>query len=205
MQKECPSKKFTPPSSQGGTPKAGAQKPPTTPSSSTTTTKTVRIEEKPESVEVNAPAGSEGNTVGSDLRDVLADVGRVLKSMSATTLKKLGVAKSNEVATPRCAAVQQKAMLDATEEDAMGSSGLLDTGASHAMRPATSEEYDVAQPVKVTLAGEDEKILRQNPQCTILVQEEETKVQPIVPLGALIEGLGYTLHWSPQQTSPYSP
>ena len=199
MQKECPSKKFTPPSSQGGTPKAGAQKPPTTPSSSTTTTKTVRIEEKPESVEVNAPAGSEGNTVGSDLRDVLADVGRVLKSMSATTLKKLGVAKSNEVATPRCAAVQQKAMLDATEEDAMGSSGLLDTGASHAMRPATSEEYDVAQPVKVTLAGEDEKILRQNPQGTILVQEEETKVQPIVPLGALIEGLGYTLHWSPSK------
>ena len=30
-----------------------------------------------------------------------------------------------------------------------------------------------------------------------MIQEESGQVQPIVPLGVLIENLGYTLHWSP--------
>ena len=64
------------------------------------------------------------------------------------------------------------------------------------MRQAQPEEYGCAVPVKVTLAGEDEKILKQNMRGTILIQEEH-KVQPIVPLGALIEELGYSLHWTP--------
>ena len=162
-QKDCPSKKFTPPSSNGNTPKAGPEKPQHQPqSTSSTTTKTVRIEEKPEVSEVNTQAGADGNAVGSDLREVLADVGRVLKSMTATTMKRLGISRK-ELSTPRCAV----------------------------MRPNEETEE------KDTLAGEDENILRQNMQGTILVQEEDNKVQPIVPLGALIEGLGYTLHWSP--------
>ena len=66
------------------------------------------------------------------------------------------------------------------------------------MRPAKEDEYQRGEPVQVTLAGEDVRVLRQNQQGTILVQEENAQVQPIVPLGAVIENLGYTLHWSPR-------
>ena len=66
------------------------------------------------------------------------------------------------------------------------------------MRPAGQEEYFDGQPVQVTLAGEDVRVLRQNDEGTILVQEENAVIQPIVPLGAVIENLGYTLHWTPK-------
>ena len=75
--------------------------------------------------------------------------------------------------------------------------GLLDSGASHPMRSATSVEYSGGSPVSVTLAGEGVRVLRQNDQGTILVEKEQGQVQPIVPLGALIQDLGYTLHWGP--------
>ena len=74
----------------------------------------------------------------------------------------------------------------------------MDSGASHPMRPAKEDEYQRGEPVQVTLAGEDVRVLRQNQQGTILVQEENAQVQPIVPLGAVIENLGYTLLWSPR-------
>ena len=75
--------------------------------------------------------------------------------------------------------------------------GLLDSGASHPMRSATSVEYSGGSPVSVTLAGEGVRVLRQNDQGTILVEKEQGQVQPIVPRGALIQDLGYTLHWGP--------
>ena len=53
--------------------------------------------------------------------------------------------------------------------------GLLDSGASNAMRPADPEEYRNGIPVKVTLAGEEERILRQNRQGTVLVEEENVE------------------------------
>ena len=195
MQKECPSRKGTPPGSLGGTPKSGSEKPvQASSSSSTTTTKAVRIDEVPEVNEIAERGSAEPSISSNDLRDVLADVGRVLKSMTATTLKKMEVKVKEAVATADNLLCGAAPRLEGGEE---GSTGLLDTGASHAMRTATRAEYTDATPVKVTLAGEDEKILRQNDRGTILVQEEEGRVQPIVPLGALIEGLGYTLHWSP--------
>ncbi|OLQ13572.1 Copia protein [Symbiodinium microadriaticum] len=195
MQKECPSRKGTPPGSLGGTPKSGSEKPvQASSSSSTTTTKAVRIDEVPEVNEIRERGNAEPSISSNDLRDVLADVGRVLKSMTATTLKKMEVKVKEVVAATDHLLGGEASRLEGSQE---GPTGLLDTGASHAMRTATRAEYTDATPVKVTLAGEDEKILRQNDRGTILVQEEEGKVQPIVPLGALIEGLGYTLHWSP--------
>ncbi|CAE7943851.1 GIP [Symbiodinium sp. KB8] len=207
MQKECPNnlKKYTPPTSNGSTPKHGSERPQAAPtSSSTTTTKTVRIDDQPEAVDPQ-PRGGEATLSGGELRDVLADVGRVLKSMTATSLKKVSVSDQempplrveNEVEI----SVEEDANVKAAnyrggKGEESGPNGLLDSGASHAMRQAQPEEYGCAVPVKVTLAGEDEKILKQNMQGTILIQEEH-QVQPIVPLGALIEELGYSLHWTP--------
>ena len=74
--------------------------------------------------------------------------------------------------------------------------GLLDSGASHPMRSATTEEYEAGHPVAVTLAGEDVKVLKQYAKGTVLIQSEEGQtVQPIIPLGSVIEDLGCSLHW----------
>ena len=66
------------------------------------------------------------------------------------------------------------------------------------MRSAPSLEYKDGSPVSGTLAGEDVKVLRQNQKGTILVEEDQGPVQSIVPLGAIIQELGYTLNWGPK-------
>ena len=117
----------------------------------------------------------------------------MLKAMSATSLKAM---KVNTDKTK----LEEERVIQTVYEDyfVQGATGLLDSGASHAMRPANQEEYLDGQPVQVTLAGEDVRALRQNNEGTILVQEENAVIQPIVPLGAVIENLGYTLHWTPK-------
>ena len=200
MAKDCPNKKQQSTSSTTSatpTTKAPPATPRTPPSSSSSTaaaSKTVRIDEVPEVEAV--PAREDQAT--ADLRDVLADVGKMLKAMSATTMKKFAV--EDDVRQSKVEAASGEPMKVATTEangEAEEAMGLLDSGASHSMRPAQSEEYERGQPVHVTLAGEDVRVLRQNPQGTILVKEDKTMIQPIVPLGAVIEELGYTLHWGP--------
>ena len=263
VAKECPIKK-TPPSSSGNTPKNDKNNQAT---STSTSTRTVRIDDKPE-VNTVPSSTSEASTAQADLKDVLADVGKVLKAMQATTLRAMRVqtgvmeavsqkeiaeeihvkmpkksevpegdtasvddqrenAKEIQVKMPKKSEVPEgdTASVDDQREIAeeiqvkmfkksevvdndladgqeswgpldtdTGSGGLLDSGASHPMRSASPEEYHGGCPVTVTLAGEDVRVLRQNPQGTVLV---EGRVQPIVPLGALIKDLGYTLQWGP--------
>ena len=140
---------------------------------------------------LRAPGASTGDQV--DLKEVLADVGKMLKAMSATSLKAMRVKVDKTQ-------LEEEQTIKTIFEDnfCQGVTGLLDSGASHAMRPAGQEEYLDGQPVQVTLAGEDVRVLRQNEEGTILVQEENVVIQPIVPLGAVIENLGYTLHWTPK-------
>ena len=219
MVKDCPHKKphgtsSTTTGAQGTstTPSPTAKAPPTTPrntsstsSTATAASKTVRIDDNPEVEHVPARGVGAVASDALDLKEVLADVGKVLKAMSTTTLKKFTVEEAE-------AEGQQRGLMETEEEiphkvtksavmeqgENEEGTGLLDSGASHSMRPATWSEYQKGQPVKVTLAGEDVKLLMQNDYGTILVQEEQTAVQPIVPLGAVIQELGYTLNWSPK-------
>ncbi|CAE7946140.1 unnamed protein product [Symbiodinium sp. KB8] len=125
------------------------------------------------------PTAAASSTVeANDLKEVLADVGKMLKAMSATSIRSMRVKEAEEEETREN--TMKRVMEQLTEIE--GSTGLLDSGASHPMRPAPEIEYNNGQPVRVTLAGE----------------EEDTTIQPIVPLGAVIERLGYTLHWSPR-------
>eukprot|EP00439_Symbiodinium_sp_Y106_P048300 s3792_g6.t1 len=199
--KECPVKKPQVP--QGN--KDGRDKP----SSSTTTpsTRTVKIDEKPEVNPIPARQ-SEENPSASDIKDVLADVGKMLKATQATSLKALKVQASDYPEDlPDVGESLKKVDVNhgSREDEGRGGNGiledspagLLDSGASHPMRPATETEYVSGTPVSVTLAGEDVKVLRQNDQGTILVKEDQGPIQSIVPLGALIQELGYTLHWGP--------
>ncbi|CAE7934645.1 RE1, partial [Symbiodinium sp. KB8] len=219
MVKECPHKKphgtSSNPAGASSTSTAAsstAKAPPTTPrntaSTSTTATaasKTVRIDDTPEVEHVPARGSGAATSDTLDLKEVLADVGKVLKAMSTTTLKKFTVEEATTEGQQRGLMetkdeiphkVTKSAVMGQSENEE--STGLLDSGASHPMRPAKLSEYQKGQPVKVTLAGEDVKLLMQNDHGTILVQEEQAVILPIVPLGAVIQELGYTLNWSPK-------
>ena len=72
--------------------------------------------------------------------------------------------------------------------------GLLDGGATHALRPARSQwEYDQSRPLKVGLASGDTDSLRINPGGTLITLSKET--QPILPLGVAIRVLGMSVLW----------
>ncbi|CAE7396943.1 TY2B-B, partial [Symbiodinium sp. CCMP2592] len=78
---------------------------------------------------------------------------------------------------------------------------LVDSGATHALRRAKSEsEWQDASPVTVNLAGGQSIFLKMNKAGTILVPITSsttfTSTAPIVPLGALVGQLGYTMTWS---------
>ncbi|OLQ04673.1 Copia protein [Symbiodinium microadriaticum] len=167
--------------------------------------KTVRIDDNPEVEHLPARGSGAASSEALDLKEVLADVGKVLKAMSTTTLKKFTVDEAAAEAQQRgLMATEEEIPHKVTKSAVMEQgeneegTGLLDSGASHSLRPAKWSEYQKGQPVKVTLAGEDVKLLMQNDYGTILVQEEQSAIQPIVPLGAVIQELGYTLNWSPK-------
>ena len=78
---------------------------------------------------------------------------------------------------------------------------LVDSGATHALRRARSpEEWEASSPVVVNLAGGGSVALRINTAGTILVPESTSTTSsssaPIVPLGALVQQLGYSMTWS---------
>eukprot|EP00439_Symbiodinium_sp_Y106_P071582 s41_g12.t2 len=77
---------------------------------------------------------------------------------------------------------------------------LVDSGATHALRQAaTAAEWESASPVRVNLAGGESVDLKINEAGTILVPRHSltsaTATTPIVPSGALVSQLGYTMTW----------
>ena len=110
-----------------------------------------------EQIPARASTSSSGQGGESaDLKEVLADVGKMLKAMSATTIKTVRVLEDQSL--PKEDTVVKRAMESFVEDQA--ETGLLDSGASHPMRPADADEYRKGQPVRVTLAGEDVRVLR---------------------------------------------
>ena len=76
---------------------------------------------------------------------------------------------------------------------------LLDSGATHPVRQAKDQgEWDEAVEVQVSLAGDNSTLMRLTQSGTLLLPplERAGSVQPIVPMGAVIEQLGYSLVWS---------
>ena len=87
------------------------------------------------------------------------------------------------------------------------SSALLDSGATHCLRNAhTQEEWDTSDIVMVQLAGDNRLTMRMSAAGSLLMPprlkpsdegSDGRQGQTIVPLGELIRTLGYTLVWSP--------
>eukprot|EP00439_Symbiodinium_sp_Y106_P081273 s340_g20.t1 len=229
MAKECPTKKQgnnSPSSSTTtGTPKAPPSKAaPTTSAPSSTSNKNVRIDDKSKVQEISSSQTGATTETVPDLKEVLADVGKMLKAMTATSMKRFTVkdmershgpsirsliaeedgdmmqdVQTSSTTSSRAEQIQTFGECEVEEEsegEDGGPRGLLDSGASHALKQATQEEYDQGVPVKVTLAGEDTRVLRQNVCGTVLVTDAGSdRIQPIVPMGALVEDLGCSLQW----------
>lgn len=71
--------------------------------------------------------------------------------------------------------------------------GLLDSGATHALRPKRKDEKISHFPcVTVTLAGDKEMQMRLSPTGTIVGEEF---VEPIIPMGMMTKVLGCTVVW----------
>ena len=74
---------------------------------------------------------------------------------------------------------------------------LLDSGATHLLRQARDkDEINQANPMMVTLAGDEGKLLHQATSGTILTEPDAAPPQPIIPLGQLTEVLGCRVHWT---------
>ena len=72
---------------------------------------------------------------------------------------------------------------------------LLDSGATHVLRaPTTSAEWELAREVKVQLAGDSVMAMKQNDAGSLLTGDQLAQV--IVPLGKVIQDLGYQLLWT---------
>ena len=136
--KDCHTKKnpTTLPSTKAPPPKPGATTPTT---SSTTTNKTVRTDEVPQVEQIPSRSGqasSSNQEQTLDLKEMLADVGKMLKSMQATSLKRATVLEAGFEDKLREVEVKLRAV-SASEPSSLN--GLLDSGASHPMRSATTE------------------------------------------------------------------
>ncbi|CAE7938651.1 unnamed protein product, partial [Symbiodinium sp. KB8] len=78
---------------------------------------------------------------------------------------------------------------------AMRRTALMDSGATHPLRPPRDEqEWLEAMNVKVALAGDARTTMRQTASGTLLSGDELSQV--IVPLGRVINSLGYRLQWT---------
>ena len=84
---------------------------------------------------------------------------------------------------------------------------LLDSGATHPMRQAKDEhEWGAACAVQVALAGDNTTSMRLTASGTLLLPPgRDGLVQPIIPMGAIIEQLGYKLVWSAGSCKLYPP
>ena len=85
---------------------------------------------------------------------------------------------------------------------------LLDSGATHSLRTAVSEqEWMDAEQVAVQLAGSHKLVMRITKSGTLLMPckgsatsgPDELRAQTIVPMGQLIRTLGYAMVWTPDE------
>ncbi|CAE7777535.1 RE1 [Symbiodinium sp. CCMP2592] len=221
QKKDCPTKKHSDapqqsPASGGSKGKGKGDKGATssTASSSTTAAPATRSvttattakdtpQPGPEPSPTGSPTGASKEPPG-DLQQILSDAHQMLKSMMATTAP---TTSSTSTGAPTYESIQRqldemklktlKVKAAASEED-NGRGALLDSGATHVLRPARDEmEHLNSKEVPVVLAGDERRLLRQTPAGSIILNPREgEQAQTIIPLGKLVESLGCTLRWT---------
>ena len=193
-QKDCPTRqgRASPKVAAGQHPagQAATAAPTTSNSTSTTTPKVQRVEPEGEM----SPPGT--STTGV----VAGEPVWTLESLLQAAAKVAGAAPTSGGPSLNVISLRQQCMLEGATGDGQ-MFALVDSGATHALRRARSEEeWGQAEPVTVNLAGGQSICLKMNKAGTILVPITSSSTfataSPIVPLGALVGQLGYTMTWS---------
>ena len=145
MAKECPTKR--PPK-----PKAGPSSSPTstaTPSPTAASSRTVRVDEGKNEVHepVQEPTTSTSTTTTSELKEMLAEAGKVLKALSTAHVKSLQKATTQH--NPEDV-VEGHPQRDEWDDCQHLAGGLLDSGASNPLRQAADGEIESATKMRVT-------------------------------------------------------
>ena len=194
--KDCPRREEGPGS--GGTPvtpkaKAKAQQPkPQPPPTLATAMATAKSSATPEPTATTEPAsGSDGATVV---------VGEPVSPVEMKELMEQAQAMLKEMRQLKTMMLVGKGMRELRDPCELqdGTTGLLDSGASHPFRSATEEELRRAENVEVQLADGGSVVLKQGENGTLFPTTSGTssKASPIVPLGALVEELGCDIKWN---------
>ena len=137
---------------------------------------------------------------GEDMRSLLEEAGRMLKAMPGVSSsdgssedsgearirslqKQLDDLKSGSIRVLRLARIQP------CEEEM----GLVDSGATHALRPVfPGEDLSGYPSVMINLAGGKQIRMKMSPGGVIIGEKD---VEPILPMGSMITQLGCSLQW----------
>ncbi|CAE7732746.1 RE2, partial [Symbiodinium sp. CCMP2456] len=184
-QKDCPTK---------------APRSPTRPTSSSTTTRSPQAPQAPTApkptIQRAEPEGEVSPSGSGQAGVVTGEPVWTLESLLQAAAKVAGAKPSDGGPSLPVLSLQRKVHVDGTD----GTYALVDSGATHALRRARSDlEWQESSPVTVNLAGGESVALRMNHAGTILVPrtgDTSSSSLPIVPLGALVEQLGYTMTWN---------
>ena len=139
-------------------------------------------------------AQSEAPVQGVPVEQLLEDAQKLMKAFmeqkSGPQVKVLRVDEERLVDSP----AMKELMRVEDRFVSMCQMGLLDSGATHPLRPKTTRDAEEHMgKVNVTLAGENRVEMQQSRAGTILGSEGS---QPIVPLGTVVKQLGYEFGWS---------
>ena len=129
-----------------------------------------------------APTADGGSSV-RDVDDFLKNATQVLKMMAEQQQSSSRPGPSMK-------------MLKKVIKDYEGRMALVDSGATHPLRVASTSEWSGADEVDVVVAGDGVKRMRQNGTGTLLMEPESKGAQTILPLGSLVSVLGYDLVWT---------
>ena len=198
MKKDCPVKE------KGNQPRPPKGKGDAS-SSTTSTQQQPAAEPAPTTSPTTRQKGSEGAEQAEDLKKMIEDASKMLKTMIASNA---GATQSSSTsAVPTYESIQKqldelklKAMkvtkAATQEDDEVGV--LLDSGSTHVLRPARSDtEKEGCKEVSVTLAGDEKRTLHQTPAGSIILgRQGKDEAQTIIPFGKLIEVLNCTVKWT---------
>ena len=145
----------------------------------------------------NAKDGNEGD----GLQSVLEEAGKMLRSLnikaSAATDRREREDRMNDLQKQLDQMRKMRALRFAkvSKIDYQHEYGLLDSGATHSMRGACpGDDVENLEKIQVELAGGEKKELLMTTGKVII--HEDRDVQPIVPLGLLIEKMGCEVTWT---------
>ena len=138
-----------------------------------------------------------------DMKGLLEEASRMLKTMnSSSTGDSVGIEEPED---PRIKLLQRqldelkgiggrmKVLRIARVHAAESAMGLLDSGATHALRPRYPfEDTKGYRSVVITLAGDRQVSMKMSPG-GVIVGKEDT--EPIVPMGQVVRELGCTVQW----------